>query len=97
MPTSYIKRISNDHNISINQLEKDWEEAKTNIDKDSNGYWPKVVSVFKNIINSKYNINENISFKDFQNLTNENYEEQEEIPTKSIQQQNVKDKYEDAN
>ena len=97
MPNAYIERISKDHNISVEQLEKYWVKAKYIVDTDTDGYWPKVVSVFKSILKSKHNIDENVSFKDFNNLTNENYDEQEEMPSKHMQQLNIKDKYESSN
>ena len=93
MPNNYIKNLSTKYNVSVNALEDVWSDAKNKVENQNDkNYWPKVVHVFKNMIKSKYNINENLDFHNFINLTNENYEEQEEMPTKKLQQDNIKDK-----
>ena len=96
MPANYIKSLSDKYNVSVGDLEKDWNAAKNSVNKSNSSYWPTVVSVFKKIIKSHYGINENyISFIDYKNLTEE-FEDQVVIPTKEVQKKNIEDKYGDS-
>lgn len=92
MPVKYIQNISKKYNIPVNDLEQYWNEAKNKI-KGKND-WGLVVQIFKNILKSKYNINENIKldFDEFKEIIEE-FETQENIPTKQTYNKNIKDKY----
>lgn len=96
MPTNYIKKLSNNYNIPISDLENEWNLAKSDIrtDKSDTKYWIRVMSDFKKRIQTKFNIHEQITIPnmiDFIEMTEE-FETQEIMPTKEISNQNIRDK-----
>lgn len=95
MPNNYINDLSTKYGISRNNLEKDWSEAEKAVDKSKYGdnYYAVVTSIFKKMINSHYNLNENVfsnlNFKQFYLYEDTiNHYEIEEMPTKELQRDN---------
>lgn len=62
MPIPYLKKISNKYNISIKDLEKIWDKAKSLAkDQDRENDYDYITGIFKKIFNGKYNKNESIN------------------------------------
>lgn len=51
MPTSYIKKLHEQNKGSIAELEKKWEDAKTQAEKQDQGEnWAYVTKIFQNMV-----------------------------------------------
>lgn len=62
MPNSYIQKLSDKHNISIDTLESYWEEAKKTVgdqyDGNESAEYGTIVKVFKAILNKNEKLHE---------------------------------------
>lgn len=52
MPTSYVRKLAEEHNMSLDEAEKKWEQAKKKASEEgtSHEYFAYVTSIFKNMM-----------------------------------------------
>jgi len=62
MPNSYIQKLSDKYDITIDKLESYWEEAKKTVgdqyDDNESAKYGTIVKVFKAILNKNENLHE---------------------------------------
>jgi len=58
MPNAYLKKLSKKHNISLDDLEKDWERAKEIAKTDSQ--YGLITHIFKRVVNKHHELHEEI-------------------------------------
>lgn len=64
MPTAYVQKMADKHNVSLETAERRWAEAKHAVKKGKrrgSWYWGKVMNTFKHMMGEEVNL----SFKDF--------------------------------
>lgn len=52
MPTEYVKKLAKEHNMSLEEAEKKWEEAKKKASEEgtSHDYYAYVTTIFKSMM-----------------------------------------------
>ncbi len=60
MPTAYVKKLATEYNMTVEEVEKEWEKSKEivdknypDVDKDSEEYWKLVSSITEKIVKAK--------------------------------------------
>ena len=64
MPNNYIQSLSKKHNVSVDQLEKIWDDSKKAAEKEGHkDDYDYITAIFKKMIKGKFGINENLLIK----------------------------------
>jgi hypothetical protein len=70
MPTSYIQKMAEKHNKTVDYMESKWARAKSKVDKSNysdSAYYAIVTTIFKRMIGEDIGI---LSFEDYIRLNN---------------------------